>query len=72
VYVDSLAHPTRNQDILEVVQENLDKINLEKTIIMPELIKGLKNAYLRKQTYFDARGFKFNQGYLQSTLSKYF
>lgn len=72
VYVDSLTHPTRNQDILEVVQENLDKINLEKTIIMPELIKGLKNAYIRKQTYFDARGFKFNQGYLQSTLSKYF
>jgi hypothetical protein len=31
---------------------------------MPEIIKGIKNAYQRGKTYFDARGFKFNQGYL--------
>lgn len=71
IYVDSLVDPLKNQEILEVVQEHIEELNQENTVIMPEIIKGIKNAYQRGKTYFDARGFKFNQGYLQASLSKY-
>lgn len=71
-YVNDLTDPKRNQEILDIVKKNIETLSAESPIIMSELVKSIKNAYQTSSAYINVRGFRFNQGYIQSVLSKYF
>lgn len=69
---NDVSTPTNNQEILKKVQDTLEDVNNEHNVVLSQLIDSIRNSYSLGKPNLEARGFKFNTKYIESTLAPYF
>lgn len=80
VIIDDVAYPikspetpTKNQEIIDLFQDNYGILEDDGAIVASNLVKAIENSYQLGFPNFDkSRGFSFSASYLNQALGKYF